>query len=114
MHKKEVVETRRRRTLRPPGRQAPPAAAATGEQLPERSPWQMVRGGAALYRTYVFPTPALAATFSQLAVGLAAHAKLPLFVRLLDSRVTFALRGDAVRQLSPLAGELFDRLATLS
>ena len=114
MSKKRAVETRKGHPLRPPGRKAPPAAAADGERLPQRSPWQMVRGGAALYRSYAFPTPALAATFSQLAIGLAAYAKLPLFVRLLDSRVTLALRGDAVRRLSPLAGELFDALAALS
>jgi hypothetical protein len=108
MSKTQGVETGKR-----PRRKAPPPTAADEEPW-QRSPWRLVRGGAALYRSYAFPTPALAATFSQLAVGLAAHAKLPLFVRLLDSRVTLVLRGDAVRRLSPLAGELFDRLAALS
>jgi len=74
----------------------------------------LVRGGAALYRSYKFPNPSLAANFSQLAVGLAAHTGLPLYVRVLDSNVTLALRGSGGRSLSVLAGELFDRIASLS
>jgi hypothetical protein len=114
MSKKEVVVTRSGHPLRPPGPRPAPAAIAGRVPHGEERLWRTVRGGAALYRRYIFPNPAVAASFSQLAVGLAAHTKLPLFVRLLDSQVTLVLRGEGSRQISALAGELFDRVASLS
>ena len=113
MNKKQAVETGGGRPTRGPGRKAPPPMAASEEEG-ERGPWRVVRGGAALIRSYTFPNPVVAANFSQLALGLAAHAGLPLFVRLLDSNVTLALRGRGGRSVSSLAGELFDRIASLS
>lgn len=108
MSKTQAVETGKR-----PRRKAPPPMAAEKESG-ERSPWRLVRGGAALYRSYTFPHPSVAANFSQLAVGLAAHTGLPLFVRLCESSVILTLRGGGGRSVSSLAGELFDRIASLS
>jgi hypothetical protein len=107
MSKTQAVEVRGR--LR---RKASPTVAE--KELGERSPWRLVRGGAALYRSYKFPNPSVAANFSQLVVGLAAHTGLPLFVRLCDASVILTLRGSGGRSVSSLAGELFDRIASLS
>lgn len=111
---KQAVETRKRRPARISGGKAPPAVVLDGIELGERSPWVIVRGGAALFRSYIFPNPTVAANFSQLAVGLAGHTGLPLFVRLRESTVTLELRARGGQSLSSLAGELFDRIATLS
>jgi len=96
-----------------PRRKAPPSSAAEVEPG-QRLPWRLVRGGAALYRSYTFPNSSVAANFSQLAVGLAAHTGLPLFVRLCDASVILTLRGSGGRSVSSLASELFDRIASLS
>jgi hypothetical protein len=113
MSKKQEVEVRKRRRPRS-GRDPAVKSAAGGKPHDEGVPWRRVRGGTALYRSYHFPDPAVATSFSQFAIAMAARARLPLFVRLLDSQVTLALRGEGSRRLPPLAAELFDRLAAFT
>lgn len=110
MRKQQAVVTKRRGAAGP----ARAPAIAEGEIRPATAPWRLVRGGAVLFRSYVFPNPSVAASFSQVAVGLAAHARLPLFVRQVDASVILALRGEGGQRVRPLAAELFDRLASLS
>jgi hypothetical protein len=113
MSTKQAVEARKRRPPHAPGRKAPPAEAAAGTSL-EPSPWRLVRGGAALHRNYQFPNAAVAASFSQFAINIASHARLPLFVRVAGTQVTLALRGVGSRRIGPLVSELFDGVALLA
>jgi hypothetical protein len=114
MSTKQAVGPRIRRPSRTPGKKAPPVEAAAETGHPERSPWRLVRGGAALHRVYEFPNTAAASSFSQFAISVASHTRLPLFVSLAGLRVTLALRGMGSRRLGPLTSKLFDQVATLS
>jgi hypothetical protein len=114
MRRKQAVRPGKRRTLRAPGRKDPPARAAAAEAGRGPSSWRLVRGGAALHRSYQFPNAGAAASFSQFAVHVASHVQLPLFVRLAGTQVTLVLRGPATRRTGLLAAVVFDDAASLA